>query len=443
MTAVRQTARALAADRSTKLLPIIVAQTLFIGAIGIAIGRLASAGRSMSSSRVFINVEVHGVAFSALYFWIIPAVILSSVIGVSQTKAAIPRVLRRFQIDLDRLLSPADFKLSNGFLDEKRLALPKQIEQLNECLEKDQRRIFSGGVYSWQPLKKRHHHTPSVGPGDIEAQNAMPILDRKVSADSPLKSSHGDSGSTVRHKTKIERLLLVSRRKSHKNPIHSIPAFTFQNIVSLLAVMLGTATGYLITSLVPPGGMMDCRRIAHSLMCLAWILSALVDVLSIPLFRTNSQKLIQLFWATLLKDVVITVATLSGIIVTQAGVFNRCSCYTNWGRTGLALPWMPDVAATLLHRLDTAYPAITFTSIGIELIVIPLFICFRYNRAIRVFMQRDDRCSNAVWLRKVYRGLQHATRNLFNIYPSRYLRKLKSKRETLRSYEKGYRNQSE
>ena len=437
MTAIRQTARALAADRSTKLLPIIVAQALFIGAIAIAIGRLASAGRSMSSGRVFINVEAHGIAFSALYFWIIPAVFLSSVIGVSQTKAAIPRILRRFQIDLDRLLSPADFKLTNGFLDETRLALPKQVEQLNDCLEKDKRRIYSGGIYSWQPLKGRHHHTPSIGQGDIEAQSAMPVSNRKVSADSSLKSSPGDNGSTVRHNPKIGLLPRISRRKTHKNPIRSIPAFTIQNIVSLVAVMLGTATGYLISGLVPPGGMMDCRRIAHSLMCLAWIISALVDVLSIPLFRTNSQKLIQLFWATLVKDVLITVATLSGIIVTQAGVFNRCSCYTMWGRTGLALPQMPDVAATLLHRLETAYPAVTFTSIGIELIVIPLFICFRYNSAIRVFMQRDDRSSNAVWLMKAYRALQHAGRNLSSIQSCSYLRKPTWNKKALSSSEKG------
>ena len=288
---------------------------------------------------------------------------------------------------------------------------------------------FNDDIYSWQSLKEHNHHTPSVGPGDIEAQNAMPTSDSKISA--------------VRHKTNIERLLRVSPGKSHKNAIRSIPEFTAQNIVSLLAVMLGTATAYLISSLVPPGGIMGCRVIAHSLTCLAWILSALVDVLSISLFRTNSQKLIQLFWATMLKDVLITLATLCGIIVTQAGVFNRCSCYTNWGRTGLALPWMPDVAATLLHRLDSAYPAITFTSIGIELIVIPLFICFRYNRAIRVFMQRDDRSSNAVWLRNAYCGLQHATRDLSNISPSRYLRKVKSKCETLRFYKEAYRNQSE
>lgn len=442
MIAVRQTARALAADRSTKLLPIIVAQTLFIGAIGIAIGRLASAAKSASSGTLFINVEVHGIAFSSLYFWIIPAVFLSSVIGVSQTQAAIPRILRRFQIDLDRLLSLPELKLSNGFLDETRLALPKQVEQLNDSLVNDHRRILSGGVYSWQPLKRRHQHTSSVGPPDIEAQRAMPASDRKFSADSSLSSSHIDNRPAATPKTRLSWLLRARRRKSRKNLIHSSPTFTTQNILSLLAVLLGSATGHLISSLVPPGGMMDCRRIAHILMCLAWVFSALADVLLVSFFPNNSHNLINLFNATLLKDVLVTVATLTGIIVTQAGVFNRCSCYTIWGRTGLALPQMPDVAAILLQRVKTTYPAITFTSIGIELVVIPLFICFRYNHAIRVFTQRDDRSSNAVWLTKTFRALQNAGRNISKINLSRYFPQSKSNRSILPLFEKRSRNQS-
>ena len=145
MRAVRQTARALAADRSTKLLPIAVAQSFFIGAVGIAIGRTSSAAkRSATSDTVFINIEAHSIAFSALYFWIIPAVFLSSVIGVSQTKAAIPRILRRFQVDLDRESAPGE------------VILP------NHCLDNSQQRVVQGGVYSWQPFKNYSQHLQAM-----------------------------------------------------------------------------------------------------------------------------------------------------------------------------------------------------------------------------------------------------------------------------------------
>jgi hypothetical protein len=51
-------------------------------------------------------------------------VFLGSVIGVSQTKDAIPRILRRFQGDLDHL------------------PLPERVVLPNNCLDGDQERMF-------------------------------------------------------------------------------------------------------------------------------------------------------------------------------------------------------------------------------------------------------------------------------------------------------------
>ena len=120
---VYQTASALAADRATNFLPIIVAQSLFIGAIAIATFRTAAAAK-VSPDTLWINLEAHGIAYSSQYFWIIPAVFLGSVIGVSQTKDAIPRLLRRFQGDLDHL------------------PLPERVVLPNNCLDGDQKRVF-------------------------------------------------------------------------------------------------------------------------------------------------------------------------------------------------------------------------------------------------------------------------------------------------------------
>ncbi len=125
----QQTAKALAADRATKSLPIAVAQRFFIASVGIAIFRIAAAADSSASSdTVFINVEAHSIAFSALNFWIIPAVFLSSIIGVSQTEANIPRILRKLE------------------------ASESRFETLDKSLDQSQR-IHHGGVYSWQPSK--------------------------------------------------------------------------------------------------------------------------------------------------------------------------------------------------------------------------------------------------------------------------------------------------
>ena len=298
--------------------------------MGIAIFRTASAaGASASSDTVFINVEAHSIAFSAQYFWIIPTVFLSSIIGVSQTEAAIPKILTWFQGDIDRL------------------KLPEKVILPNECLERNDDRIFRGGVYSWQP----------------------------------------------------------QRSKSFPNPF------------PYLIVILATVTGMAVSATVPPDGW-DCRHNGEILILFAWLLSARADVLLVHLFspveETKNRKMI--FWTTFVKDLAVTIATMGGVITTQIGVFNRCSCWTLWGKTGLALPQMPDNAQVLFERINTVYPAITFTGIGIQLVIIPFIICIRYIDALRTFVQRDDRKSNALWLWKLlkkYRALMTAIRNKF------------------------------
>lgn len=243
--------------------------------------------------------------------------------GASQTEAAIPRILERFQTDL------------------KRLNLPHEIELPNHCLDKTQERVYNGGIYSWNP--------------------------------------------------------------SNWHP--SRTSLTCHNVLPYLVVILATATGMLVSALVPPDGW-DCRHYGELGILIAWLLSAQADGrLSSrwPLHEDNEAKL---FWITDIKDLLTTIATMGGVIVTQVGVFNRCSCYTKWGRTGLALPQMPDVARVLFHRLTTAYPATTFTSIGVMLIIIPLFICIRYMDALRTFVQRDDQKSNAQWLWKIVKRYQ-------------------------------------
>ena len=187
---------------------------------------------------------------------------------------------------------------------------------------------------------------------------------------------------------------------------------------------MGTATGLVISALVPPDGL-DCRHIGEVLVLIAWLLSALIDVWLRYLWplnkenqTKNSKKKNQdkLFWSTGLKDVLATIATTGGVVTTQLGLFNRCECYTAWGKTGLALPEMPETAQTLFHRLTTVYPAIAFTSIGIHLVLVPLFISVRYKDALRTFVQRDDRRSNALWLWKIlkwYRTSKAAIRSTF------------------------------
>lgn len=292
-----------------------VAQGFFVGAVGVAIGKAAS---NTSSTSIFVNVEAHSIAFSALYFWLIPAVFLSSIIGVSQTENAVPRILGRFQSGL------------NQELGERSFTLP------NHLLASGATRIENGGIYSWKPDR----------PGEYESKQFFPLVQR--------------------------------------------------NGIPLFIVCLGTITAMSVSWFVPPDGWQP-RQCAQASILLAWILSFSLTFLLKRYIGSISYDKKWRFRLTFIKDLLATSATMIGIVVTQIGIFNRCIPYARWGQTGLALPEMPEAAAILDHRIRTVYPAITFASIGIQMVIFPVFVLVRYWHAIEVFLQRDDGTSNFRW----------------------------------------------
>lgn len=405
-------------------------------------GRTASSA-SISSDTVYINVEAHSIAYSALYFWIIPAVILGSVIGVSQTKASIPRILGLIQhrpplphpediveaiacVNVDRKMAKEalaelshcldDHKMReeklvkiNESLDNERTTtmdkLLKQYKSLtrrSKALERiakltgsldDWKRTSHGGIYSWQPFRWQWETTDNA--------QTLTALD------------HGEQTQRSRDRPQSRGLLLADHFDSSSSGSgswkrHTLPACSI--------VILGTITGMTISGLVPPDGL-DCRHLGEFSTCMVWILSAWLDTglnYMIPLGDSSQKskskvpaatkkesleyKQRLLFRWTVIKDVMVSIATLGGVIAVQVGVLNRCSCYTMWGLAGAALPGMPSVYEKLRHRLSTWYPALAFTCIGIELLVVPALIYWQYPDAFRVYLQCDDGMPNLKWL---------------------------------------------
>ena len=335
---------ALARDRTTKFFPVTVAQAFFIGTVAIAFGRTEAAAKG-SNPTTFINIETHSIAFSALYFWVIPAVFLASVIGVSQTEIAIPQILQQLQTDITSAFPLLTTSLPNDHF----------IADDIEDRPSDALRERSGGIYSWQPRVWQQAHVSSNNKGIWKGFQAAVQLN----AGSP--------------------------------------------ILPLVIVTACTLTGLLISYLVPPVGF-SCRNIAEILIYEAWMLSAALDY--IPWGDHHQRQ----FWFTFVKDAIITAATMGGIIATQVGVCNRCSCYTLWGKTGLALPEITSVAGTLVHRIATTYPALAFLCVGLQLVVFPTVVMIQYPHAVRVFLQRDDNTSNMQWWHAMLDYFSHAAR---------------------------------
>ena len=166
-----------------------------------------------------------------------------------------------------------------------------------------------------------------------------------------------------------------------------------------------------MSSLVPPGDF-NCRHIGEIAIVAAWISSAYIDTLLNNMFPSDGKpwkflkrsvpSATMLFRVTFAKDFVMTAATTGGIVLIQSGILNRCVCYSNWSRKGIALPQNPEVDRVLRERINSSYIAITCVGIGFQLILVSLYVGWRYSSAFRVYIQRDDQKSNSPdWLKKM------------------------------------------
>ena len=405
-----------------------MAQTFFVAAIVIAVGRTASAA-SISSDTVYINVEAHSIAYSALYFWIIPAVILSSVIGVSQTKASIPRILRSIHhkpplshpeelaevitcINNDRRVAKENLAELRNCLDDHKMREDK-FAKINESLHTDRTKTMNEFIERFKFLTRR-------------SKGLERVTELNMSLDDRRRITYGGIYSWQPFRWQRETSSDAQDWKRHALPAYSM-------------VILGTITGMTISGLVPPDGP-DCRHFGQLSTCLVWLLSAWLDTRlasMIPLGVTSQkpnnevpaatlEKILEhrqrlLFRLTMMKDVIISIATLGGVIAVQVGVLNSCSCYAMWGLRGVALPGMPVVYEKLRHRLSTWYPALAFTCIGIELLIFPALIYWQYPDAFRVYLQRDDGKPNLKWL-------QNPLGRLRKLFTPKWLRNLKRSR---------------
>ena len=67
-----------------------------------------------------------------------------------------------------------------------------------------------------------------------------------------------------------------------------------------------------------------------------------------------------IFQAVLVKDIFFAFSNLGFILVTQWGIFNRCSCWDMHGMRGLALPQVPEITDRLMKLVEVTFPLIVF-----------------------------------------------------------------------------------
>jgi hypothetical protein len=135
-----ETSGSLAADRQTRVLPVVLAELFFISGWVVSLVKAASSEPNPTN---WVNVEAQSIAISALYLWVTSTVILASLLGASQTEDAIPRILHASEYNL------ATFHKGC----ERRLSIHKRRE--TGWCKRSIERAIQGGTYSWRPMKWR------------------------------------------------------------------------------------------------------------------------------------------------------------------------------------------------------------------------------------------------------------------------------------------------
>lgn len=126
-----------------------------------------------------------------------------------------------------------------------------------------------------------------------------------------------------------------------------------------------------------------------------WLLSFATEIVLERWLRKR------LFTAVFCKDVFITLSNIAMMLVIQCGILNRCSCWSMWGLTGVALPQLPDIKPELMYYIRHKAPCIVSMAILFQLLFCGA-VAWKYWDAVRVFVQRDDGVSNMSWEKRKY-----------------------------------------
>lgn len=193
--------------------------------------------------------------------------------SVSQTEDRLPRILARFQEDLER-----------HFKDTPEIqALQDSIQKLGQDPKRQEDRFYTGGIYSWQGAMRSTNSAAESSPGESKPPTVLARL-------SPLV-----------------RLFNVW-------------------ILPILIGMVPTLFGAFTSGLVPPQGF-NCRVWGEAAFFFACILSAILDFpLNSCFTLDNESSGKKLFWWTFAKDSFFFLGTTIWLVASVIGTLNRCDC---------------------------------------------------------------------------------------------------------------------
>ena len=352
----------IASDRVSRFLPSVAAALVFFFQLFASFWKtLDTLGDTYDASNpesAGLNRAPHNIAFGALFFWLPFVVLLTALVGGSQTSHLVPRVLEDFRKDF-----------------EKSHAAPEE---------------------------------PPEAPG---LETAPARLDKSEAATFPDISSQmyqrwSCGGLPVWQAEKLMDFVDSGDRRLHHGPFA-----WFGMGLSFAIVAIPTPCAVALSWLTPTDGF-GCRAMTQVSFLIMWVISAGIDsVLSIWARARFSKaaketsinpRYLKIYWITFAKDFVLMSGTVTILTLSALGIFNKCECWCKWPKSSGYISFLQDedVFRLIKSRLETTFPTIVGCALLIEVVIFG-FVWFHFRKGHRVLKQRDIdsvlESRNSIW----------------------------------------------
>lgn len=288
-----------------------------------------------------LNRSPHNIAFGASFFWLPFVVLMTGLMGGSQTSHMIPRVLEELRQDLDELKSySVQTKRPSGDTEFETRNIPGPKRSLPNVSNDKYKRWLFGGLPVWQVEKFTDFH----------------------------KDTYGES-----HRS-FARLGMA---------------------LSFTVVAIPTACAIAISWWTPTEGF-GCRGVTQLSFLGLWILSAMIDWLLFLCARGLSEnaedrsQYSTIYWCTFVKDCVFTCVIIVTLTWSATGAFNNCACWCKYPTSSgfLSFPQDEFIFQMIKSRLRELFPIIVSSAL-LSQIFIFAWVCWQFREGLRVLKLRD------------------------------------------------------
>lgn len=353
----------IASDRVSRFLPSVAAGLVFVIQITAGFWKTLSATSDTydSSNPVSagLNRAPHNIAFGTLFFWLPFVVLMTALVGGSQTSHMIPRVLEDFREELTRLPRPSR--------STSEAAEPEAAEHLTQF-----------GVRS------------DVA-GTLE-RDAFPNLSSEMS------DRWSCGGLPVWQPEKFKDVSKSAQGTSHRS------FAWFGMALSFAVVAIPTGCAIAVSWLTPTEGF-GCRAMTQIAYLMMWLFSAITDWLFFLCVHTDSpsqegtgdgepkrpsSRYFNIYLVTFARDFVFMGITIGTLTATAIGIFNKCECWCKWPTSSGYISFLQDdfIFQLIKHRLELHFPIIIGCALSSQILMFVGFWIYFYEGH-RVLKQRD------------------------------------------------------